>query len=161
MKQKTEQNGAAGCVGPDGAAALPTAAIGRFLGLDPEGNPVVAFPGGPSEAEVARVAAPCPDGALEAARGREVVLLFDQGDPARPIIVGWLQDPGSTESPERRYVRVDGRVVVLEAQQEVELRCGEASISLTRDGRVTIRGKAILSDAQEMQRIRGAQVRIN
>jgi hypothetical protein len=136
------------------------ARIGIFAGLDAEGRALVETESG-ADPQVAIVAAPCPDGAIEAARGRRVVLLFEEGDPDRPLIVGWVAEALSADPAERRYVRADARVLVLEGREEVELRCGEASIRLTRDGRVVVRGKAILSDAQGMHRIRGAAVRIN
>ncbi len=141
-----------------GASATPI--LGTFRGLDADGRAVVAIDDDGTEF-IAVVAAPCPEGALGAARGRQVVLLFERGDPRRPVIVGWVQELPAADPPERRYVRVDGRVLVLEGQQEVELRCGEASILLHRDGRIELRGRTILSEAREMQRIRGAAVRIN
>jgi hypothetical protein len=136
------------------------ARIGIFAGLDAGGQALVETESG-ADPKVAIVAAPCPDGAIEVARGRRVVLLFEEGDPDRPLIVGWVAEALSADPAERRYVRADARILVLEGREEVELRCGEASIRLTRDGRVVVRGKAILSDAQEMHRIRGAAVRIN
>lgn len=161
MTQSGSISGAPAAFDPAVAAGPSTAAtLGTFRGLDADGRAVVAIDDDGSEF-IAVVAAPCPEGALEAARGRPVVLLFERGDPRRPVIVGWVQESPAADPPERRYVRVDGRVLVLEGQQEVELRCGEASILLHRDGRIELRGRTILSEAREMQRIRGAAVRIN
>lgn len=99
--------------------------------------------------------------------GREALVCFDGEDPARPVIVGLLDDPmerllehlppdeAATEA------RVDGSRVVLEGREEVSLVCGEASITLHRDGRVAIRGVNVTSEAGELQRIRGAVVKIN
>jgi hypothetical protein len=41
------------------------------------------------------------------------------------------------------------------------LRCGEASISLSRDGKVVIRGRHIVSHASGVNRIRGGSVELN
>ncbi len=51
--------------------------------------------------------------------------------------------------------------VMVEAEQALVLRCGEASITLTRDGKVFIRGTYVESHATGVQRIKGGCVRIN
>lgn len=48
-----------------------------------------------------------------------------------------------------------------EARESIVLRCGEASIELRRDGAIVIRGGYIETEAEGIQRIKGAQVRIN
>ncbi len=50
---------------------------------------------------------------------------------------------------------------MIEAKRELELRCGEALVRLTRDGRVVVQGIQVSSEAKGLQRIRGAAVRIN
>jgi Domain of unknown function (DUF6484) len=107
---------------------------------------------------------------------RPVVLLFENEDPKLPIIVGMLTpDPGAsllhsllqapaatTASPSKPVeARVDGKRVVLEGDQEVVLRCGEASITLRRDGKVVVRGTYIETTAKGVNRIRGGSVKIN
>jgi hypothetical protein len=56
---------------------------------------------------------------------------------------------------------IDRQRIVLSAQQEVVLRCGKASITLTTDGRIAIRGADIVSTAGRVNRIRGGAVKIN
>ena len=58
-------------------------------------------------------------------------------------------------------VHVDGKRVVLEGQEEVVLKCGEASITLTRNGKVVIRGKYLLSRSSGVNRILGGSVQVN
>jgi hypothetical protein len=58
-------------------------------------------------------------------------------------------------------VHVDGKRVVLEGQEEVVLKCGEASITLTRTGKVVIRGKYLLSRSSGVNRILGGSVQVN
>jgi uncharacterized protein (DUF2345 family) len=58
-------------------------------------------------------------------------------------------------------VRVDGERVVLQAEHEIELRCGEAAIVLSADGRITLRGTYITSHASATQRILGGSVNVN
>ncbi len=97
--------------------------------------------------------------------GREVLLVFEDGDPERPIIVGViephaLQDQALEHEPGVR-VQIDGQRHVIEAEREVVLRCGDASITLTRAGKVIIRGNYILSRSTGYNKIKGAAIDIN
>ena len=56
---------------------------------------------------------------------------------------------------------VDGKRVVLEGEDEVALRCGAASITLRRNGKIVIRGSYVESYAAGTNRIKGGSVRIN
>jgi hypothetical protein len=68
-----------------------------------------------------------------------------------------------SSAPARRPVeaRVDGKRVVLEGEDEVVLRCGDASITLRRDGKVMIRGAYVETQAKGVNRIKGGSVKIN
>ena len=133
---------------------------GRVIAAE-AGRAWVEFPGAPSPSVPATLAAPLPGGTPELAIGRDVALVFEAGDPARPIIVGWMERAADPEPDALRVVQVNGRRVVLEASGELELRCGEASIKLMADGRVFIRGRGVSTQARELNRIRGAAVKIN
>jgi hypothetical protein len=56
---------------------------------------------------------------------------------------------------------VDGKRVVIEALDEIVLRCGQASITLRRNGRIVIRGTYIETRAIGTNRIKGGNVQIN
>ncbi len=56
---------------------------------------------------------------------------------------------------------VDGRSVVLEGKDELVLRCGEASITLRRNGRIVIQGVQVETRAAGSNKIRGGSVQIN
>jgi hypothetical protein len=58
-------------------------------------------------------------------------------------------------------VTVDGRQVTLEGRDEVVLRCGQSSITLTKDGRVVVKGVEIVSRASRTNKIKGGNVNIN
>lgn len=58
-------------------------------------------------------------------------------------------------------IYIDGKHLVLEGHEEVVLRCGEASITLNRSGKISIRGKYLLSRATGMNRILGGSVQVN
>jgi hypothetical protein len=123
-------------------------------GLDEKGGPVVRFDGAPEGRPVAaRSLVPLDGGCV----GREVVLLFEQADPARPLVLGVLRAP----RPEPVRTEIDGEKLVLSAEREIVLRCGEASITLTRAGKVLIQGAFVLTKASGLNRIKGAAVQIN
>jgi hypothetical protein len=150
--------------------AAPAVRLGRVVDVR-DGAPLVDFPGNAAGPLPARsLVALDPDALRDAARsGREVALLFDGGDPGRPIIVGVVQSATpaldavleGTVSEVPEVATVDGRQVVLEGRDEVVLRCGPASITLRRDGRIVLRGAYVETHASGTNRIKGAFVKIN
>jgi len=80
----------------------------------------VEFPGAPTPSVPAALAAPLPGDAPELAIGREVALVFEAGDPGRPIIVGWMERASAADPEALRVVQVNGRRVVLEATGELQ-----------------------------------------
>jgi hypothetical protein len=58
-------------------------------------------------------------------------------------------------------LRLDKQKFVFTAEQEIVLRCGKASITLTRAGKVLIRGAYILNRSSGVNRIKGGSVQIN
>lgn len=139
---------------------------------------IVSFEGGQVRVQLdgdapraARVAADLDDARLaEAARERrEAVLLFEGGDAARPIVLALLRSAtplvdallaGPLPRTER-VARVDGRRVELEGREEIVLRCGKASLTLRRDGKVVLRGVNVVTQADEVHKVRGRKVQIN
>jgi hypothetical protein len=60
-----------------------------------------------------------------------------------------------------REALVDGKRIVFDAQDEIVLRCGKASITLRRNGRIIIRGTRVETAAEGVNRIKGGTVEIN
>lgn len=158
-------------VGPLGAAereGLPR--IGRVVAFS-GGEVRVDFTGNAAGPVAARVTAGLDDGALEAAaRGRqEAVLLFEGGNPTRPVVLALLRSAtphldAALSAPlpaGQKVARVDGRRVEIEGAEEVVLRCGKASLTLRRDGKVELRGVNVVSQAAQVNKIRGGKVQIN
>jgi hypothetical protein len=129
-------------------------AVGVLAGFDERGVPLVLYPGAPGGRPVpARSVVALSAGAV----GREAVLLFEQGDPARPLVMGLVEVP----RPGPARVELDGERLVLTAEREITLRCGEASITLTSAGKVLIHGSYVLSRSSGLNRIKGGAVQIN
>jgi hypothetical protein len=96
--------------------------------------------------------------------GREVALLFVDGDAARPLIVGLLQPPvpvAPVETTSGVEARVDGERIEFTADKEIVFRCGKSSITLTRAGKVLIQGAYLLSRSSGANRIKGGSVQLN
>ncbi len=105
-------------------------------------------------------------------RDMKVLVLFEDNRTDRPVIIDVVQDRLNTyEKPAMRdlalqadkpgEVSVDGKVVSFKAKDQIVLRCGKSSITLTKAGKVVIRGAYLLSRSSGANRIRGGSVQIN
>ncbi|RUW78029.1 MULTISPECIES: DUF6484 domain-containing protein [unclassified Mesorhizobium] len=129
--------------------------IGLLIGFE-GGAPLVVFVGNPRETAIAARSLTELDAS---AIGSELALLFEGGDPMRPLVVGRIVDPAR---PGRSLEVVrDGQHIVINGDERIELRCGLASIILEKNGRVTIRGTQLTSQASGTNRIRGGAVHLN
>jgi hypothetical protein len=152
----------------------PGVLIGKLAAWDEAGNPLVDYPNNPSECFLlARTIIPLNQAAL----GREVALMLVDGDPRQPLIIGLLQPPhaasaavrGSPDPAHRSTeglrpplaAEIDGERLVFTANQEIVLQCGQASLTLTKAGKVLIRGTYLLSRSSGVNRIKGGSVQIN
>jgi hypothetical protein len=144
-------------IAPPAPVALPSAILGWITAMDQERGPLVDFSGNENGPVPARLLIAVGERAMKAAieTRQPVALVFEGGDPARPLIAGLVQAGVTSEA------RVDGERIVLTGTQEVELRCGEASISLRKDGKLVIRGAYVESRAKGTNRIKGGSVQIN
>ncbi len=98
--------------------------------------------------------------------GRDAAVLFENGEPDRPLVIGVMSAwPGPAEASapraEPQDLEIDGERLVLTAAREIVLRCGSASITLTSEGKVVIRGAAVASRSSGVNRITGGSVEIN
>ena len=137
---------------PESVPRTPEVVIGRVVAVDRSGAPLVDFPDNPAGGPVQAVATSI----FEAeAVGRDVALMFARGDLAQPLAIGLVK----RDAPEG--IEPEPETVTITARKEITLRCGRASIVLTRAGKVLIRGAYVSHHSTGMQRITGASVQIN
>lgn len=162
--------------------------LGTVVAINDDGNPLVSYPQVahlPLQVAISTIAV------NPQHVGRQAAMLFANGDILKPIIIGFIHSPliallenfSETESAERiadnvssttdaynatneaqsrlETIRVDGKKVVIEGQEEIVLSCGDASITLTKAGKILIRGKYLLSRSSGVNRILGGSVQVN
>lgn len=134
---------------------------GVLIGFKDEGaTPLVLFPGQPQSVAVAARTIVDLHGAHI---GRPVVLMFDAGDPRRPIVMGCIRGESSGVLEQAGHVQLeaDGERMLVTAKEQLVLRCGKASITLTKSGKVLIQGAYISSRSTGVNRIKGGSVQLN
>ena len=158
---------------PDEAIDYRAPVLGEISEVDSQGRAWVTFPGRlvmPVRARSTLDAPAPPDAKPDDLEGAPVLLMFENGDPDRPIIVGLVRDSLRPEPvrPEvtlkmgkLKDVLVDGRKLTFDAKEEIVLRCGRSIVYLTRTGKILIRGDEVISRARRSNRIKGGAVSIN
>lgn len=136
--------------------------IGELIAITNEGRtPLIYYPGQPGSAALqARSTVDLQGKHI----GQQVVLMFEANDPMKPIIMGVLQDAESyslDQRPDQIEVDVDGERMIVSAKEQLVLRCGKASITLTKAGKVLIKGSYVLSRSSGVNRIKGGSVQLN
>ena len=142
------------------ATQLDGVVIGVLMCFTEAGLPLVAFPGNQSETGLA---------AHSTTRfnsddiGCQVALLFEGGDPQRPIVIGRIQHPQEIVQPQQQNIsaELDNERLEFKAGKEIVLRCGKASITLTKAGKIILRGAYVLSRSSGVNKIKGGSVHIN
>lgn len=129
--------------------------IGLLMGFE-NGLPLVVFAGNQiAHAISARSLAPLGRESI----GKEVALLFEDGDRNRPLIVGQIVEPAvRVQAP---MVVRDGERMIIQAKERIELRVGKSAIIMDEDGHITIRGTYVNSHASSANRIRGGSISLN
>jgi Domain of unknown function (DUF6484) len=149
------------------AAPHTVPVLGQLLGFDLLEQPLV---GGISACPGERIPARSTVPLRRAQVGHSVVLMFENGDPRLPLIMGVIEPQPLQDMPAVQFppsaaqplsVQADGQRQLIQAEHEVVLRCGDASITLTRAGKVIIKGHYILSRSSGVNKIKGAAVDIN
>ncbi len=165
--------------------------LGTLTAINADGNPQVSFP---QIANMNSLVAVSTVAVAHQQVGRQVALLFVNGDVNKPMIVGFIHSPlfdmlenfsilenvdlstdqptdidpfdgNVTFAPEvstpMETIRVDGKRILIEGQEEIVLTCGDSSITLTKAGKILIRGKYLVSRSSGVNRILGGSVQVN
>lgn len=140
--------------------------IGTLSDVSEDGQPMVYYPGIPTGKPLPAISTGCMS---HHKSGQELALGFVNGDPALPIILGVIQKPGKQEQPTEQLtpdnkmvdVKVDGDRLTLSAEHEIVLQCGKSSITLTRAGKVILKGAYLSTHSTGVNRIKGGSVQIN
>lgn len=142
---------------------------GRIVEINGDGTVRVTWAGNRRGPLPARLS-----GALAERMGRgavaenaSVLLLFADGDPEQPVAVDTVEtavapsEAAVFSTDPEETVTVDGHRIAFDAREEIVLRCGKSSITLTRAGKIIIRGAYLLNRSSGVNRIKGASVQIN
>jgi len=160
--------------------------IGVFTGLNEHGKPLVNFA---YNIETHPIVAISSVALNQKQTDRQVALMFEEGNIEKPIIMGVIHnqlddilenfeftsqenadEDNSKLRPENELdelttrtddAYLDGKRVVLEGKEEIVLKCGESSITLTKAGKILIRGKYLLNRSSGVNRIMGGSVQVN
>jgi hypothetical protein len=149
------------------AASLPASSldgvrIGTLVGFaDGGATPLVTFDNQPTSAAVpARATLDLHAGHV----GKSAVLVFEGGDPLRPIVLGCLHVAGAgalAAAPEQVEIDADGQRLIVSAKDRIVLRCGKASLTLTKEGKVIVQGAYVSNQSTGVLRLKGGSVQIN
>ena len=156
--------------------------IGTLVSIDKQGAPQVDFAGNTTEQPLVAMATLS---LTQTHIGRQVALLFADGDFHRPVIIGVIHSPlqdmlenfDQSQVLEAKQtavdkveletdiaaedVLIDGKKITFEAREQIVLKCGESSITLTKAGKILIRGNYLLNRSTGVNRIMGGSVQVN
>lgn len=136
--------------------------VGELVAIADEGRtPLVLYPGQPG---TAAIGARSTVDLYGAHIGKRMVLMFEGGDPLRPIVMGVLRQGEGwplEERPGQVELDVDGERMTVSAREQLVLRCGKASVTLTKAGKVLIQGTYVSSRSSGVNRVKGGSIQLN
>lgn len=140
---------------------------GHLTGLDDEGRLLFQPEGAEPPPHPVAIGIELSDGALvKAAREQRRALVVRTTDRTpRWVLVGLVRERVSTKAATARpgllEAVVDGETLKLVAERDLVLRCGAASLTLRKDGRIVLSGTNLLSASRGPNRIKGATIALN
>ena len=99
-------------------------------------------------------------GPLTLSAADEVVVWLPPGVGTFGIVLGRVS-PAKSPPIEASPVVSVPEELVLEASEQITLKCGSGSITIREDGKVLIKGRDLVSRAERTNRIKGGAVAIN
>lgn len=152
---------------PTWTHASAEAVTGHLTGIDDEGRLLFRPEGSMGDPIAVAIGMPVADGTLvKAARQQSRALVVRTGDtPARWVLVGLVRERLSTQAvtarPGQLEVAMDGETLRLTAERDIVLKCGEASLTLRKDGKIVMSGTNVLTASRGPNRIKGASIALN
>ncbi len=152
---------------PAWARAGAEAYTGHLTGIDDEGRLLFRPEGSMDDPIAVAIGLPVADGTLvKAARQQSRAMVVRTGDtPARWVLVGLVRERLSTQAvtarPGQLEVAMDGETLRLTAERDIVLKCGEASLTLRKDGKIVLSGTNVLTASRGPNRIKGASIALN
>ena len=128
--------------------------LGELVEVSPELK-VIFSPGGYEQTVIAASLVP-----LDANHIGQTVVLSPLAGGQGYVILGLLQ-PSHPLTSNAQSVTINDRKVEIAAEEELILRCGDASIRIDQTGAITVKGKTLLSRAEGTNRVQGGAVQIN
>jgi hypothetical protein len=140
---------------------------GHLQGIDEEGRILFVPEQGDGLPVPVAIGVALSDGVLvPAARNQQRALVVRTSEnPPRLVLIGLMRErisaAASQAAPGELEVKVDGEKLRLTAEQEIELKCGKASLILRQSGRVILKGTYIVTSASGPVKIKGATIALN
>lgn len=152
--------------------------VGQIVRIDRDGRILVDYPQNSMGAIPARFTRAMDIESLVSAKdeGLQVLLVFEDNRPDRPIIIDVLSSlmdgiSGSGTKSEQedlvlgmdetQDITLNGKKIIFTGQEEIVLKCGKASITMTKAGKIIIRGAYVLNRSSGVNKIKGGSVHIN
>ena len=139
--------------------------VGSLIGIKKTGEPLVNFS---TNGSIVSLPARSTLRLDQKDIGRKITVMFENGDCRKPIVTGLIQKPEVGKSldndhPDEKpiHVEIDGERLQLTAKKEIVLRCGKGSITITKAGKVLIRGTYIFNRSSGVNKIKGGSIQLN
>lgn len=151
--------------------------IGKVVSINDHGNPMIAYDETTQNQPVeALTTVPLDAGAI----GKDIAVSFAQNNGTMAIVMGVIRRPlddvlalQSEQAEEvmnsaikdeptgKPEVIVDGNKLELSASEEITLRCGKASITLNKNGKILIKGEHMLNRTSGSYKIKSGSIQLN
>jgi len=186
MEQEEMQQAVKPQIQPDNASAtIAGVKLGTIDDITADNQVLVSFSGLNNSVPARLVQSLNWPRLLDAAKNQlDLLLLFENGDASKPIIidiVGACADDLSavpapilankatynqqydqqSASDELQDVNIDGKHISFTAKEQISFKCGNATITLTRSGKIMLKGAYVLNRSSGSLRLKGASVQIN
>ncbi len=144
--------------------------IGKVVSLNSHGNPLIAYDEQTRKSPIeALTTVPLDQGSI----GKEVAISFAQNNGGMAIVMGIIRRalddvlaPRPVETNdgninEQAEVIADGKKLELSATEEITLRCGKASITLNKNGKILVKGEHMLNRTSGSYKIKSGSIQLN